>query len=176
MAGLLAPNRRTLVVARVVLDAHEVLHGGLVGLTREIDNLKAGRKDRFGAEIQDGWRLHIEGALGELAVAKYLDRFWSGRLGNLKAADVGPLQVRTRVRRDDASLILHKTDQDHHLFVLAVSYTPVFTLIGWLRAADGKRPEYWRELVPGRAAYFVPQSALQPIESLSAALVLEAVA
>lgn len=158
------------MAVRVVLTSHEMLHAGLVGLTRQIDNLWERRTDRYGAQPRDGWRMHIEGALGEMALAKHMDCYWSGRLGELKAPDVGPLQVRTRVRQENAGLILHPDDRDDQLFVLVISWAPVFMLIGWTLAADGKQERYWKDIPDNRSAFFVPHSALQPIESLHAAL------
>lgn len=153
-------------MAVMQLTAHEIFHAALVGVTRQIDNLRNHRLDRYGASTEEGWRLHIEGACGELAVARYFDRYWSGNLGNLQAPDVGAFQVRTRPR-PDGNLILHPSDADDEEFVLVTGTAPRFELRGWIRGAEGKRQEFWKDPAGGRPAFFVPASALHPMEALA---------
>jgi len=147
----------------VTLDPHEFLYAAMVGVTRQIGNLRGRRQNRYGAEHEDPWRLHIEGACGEMAVARHLGRYWSGALGNLKAADIGiGVQVRTR-SQPDYDLILHPEDPDDDAFVLVTGCAPRFTLRGWIYGRDGKDDRWWQDPAGGRPAYFVPQSVLRPM-------------
>jgi hypothetical protein len=156
--------------ADVKLTFDEFFHAALVGVTRQIDNLRNRRVNRYGATDDEAWRLHIEGAAGEMAVAKYIGKFWSGNLGNLRAADVGDhLQVRTRAG-GYTSLILHPSDPDDDIFVLVMGRAPSFCLQGWLRGGQGKHQSYWRDPAGGRPAFFVPLDVLEPIATLKAAL------
>jgi len=141
-----------------MLTPSEMRLAALVEVERRVDNLYNYRAARHGAD--DGWTIGIEGAAAEMAFAKMIGVFWSGAVGNLKAKDVGLLQVRS-TQRDDGCLILHKWDSDDDVFVLMVGTAPRFDCRGWLRAADGKTEEFWRDPIGGRPAYFVPQSKLR---------------
>ena len=131
-----------------------------IGVGRRVQRLQTPeRKDRYGLEDDDGWTLDIEGAAGEMAVAKLANIYWNGNMGNLKAADVGRLQVRTR-SRDYYDLILHPTDPDDSAFILVVGKAPRFRIVGWIVARDGKLQKWWKDPAGNRPAFFVPQSEL----------------
>jgi hypothetical protein len=152
----------------VVLTPHEFLYAAMVGCTREIDNRRKQRFDRYGPRTTSPWDLHIEGAAGELALAKYLGHYWSGALGNLDAADVRDWQVRTSAG-EDSCLIVHPADGDDDRFVLIIGTAPNFLIRGWAYGRDAKRLEFWRD--PSgrdRPAYFLPQSQLRPMEQTHA--------
>ena len=146
----------------VILTPGEMHVAATIGCLRQIENLGKRRSDAHGAPRDGGWQIHIEGAAGEAAVAKWLGRYWNGALGDLDADDVGTVQVRT-TSRTDGCLILHDSDPDSRPFVLVTGVAPSFVLRGWIWARDGKRKEHWRDPVGGRGAYFVPQSALRPM-------------
>jgi hypothetical protein len=132
----------------------------MTGVLRQIDNLIAQRKARNGEAGHSDWQLHIEGALGEQAVAKWIGTYWSGQVGNLSAADIGK-QIETRTtHRLDGSLILHEWDQDDAYFFLLTGQHGTYRIAGWIEGRDGKLPAFWRDPVGGRPAYFVPQAVL----------------
>ena len=147
----------------VVLTPQELMIAATVGVMRQITNLRDCRRDAHGAEAKYGWQYHIEGACGECAVAKACGAYWNGNLGNLKADDVGRLQVRAG-SGEDYRLIIHDTDPDERKFVLVVGLAPRYRLCGWLYGREGKRPEFWTDPVGQRPAYFIPQSLLHPID------------
>lgn len=153
------------MIPEVTLTAAECLQAAMVGVTRQITNLRDGRQDAYGAQKDLGWQLHLEGACGEMAFAKYAGIYWSGALGNLSADDVGEFQIRTATRPTD-SLILHPKDPDDRIFVLLIGTAPTYQLRGWIHARDGKNTRYWRDPLGNRAAFFVPQSALKPMRQL----------
>lgn len=149
----------------VRLTWYELFLASSIGLKRHIEALQQNRHDRHGFK-GDGWGIHIEGAAGEMAAAKTLNRYYSGSVNTFQdGGDVGSLQVRTR---SEASydLIVRDGDKDEDIFVLVVGVAPEFEVIGWIKGCDAKRPE-WRQTHGRRpAAYFVPQSALRPMEEL----------
>jgi hypothetical protein len=151
----------------VELTPAELLLASTVGCMRQVANLRDGRRDAHGAQRESGWQLHVEGACGELAVAKALGLFWSGSIGNLRAADVGEVQVRTR-SRDDYDLIVHPSDPDGAAFVLVVGTAPRFKLVGWLPGREAKHQRHWLDPAGGRPAFFVKQSWLYPMGLLLA--------
>lgn len=156
----------------IALTWGEVLQAAQVGVMRQVQNLKAGTQDRHGASLDRGWQLHIEGAIGELAVAKYRDRFWSGALGNWKADDVGRWQVRSRNRppgQEVGDLTVHPSDPDDRPFVFVTGWPPAYTLHGFIMGRDAKKDEWWRDPAKGRPAFFVPTSALRDLSELKEA-------
>ncbi len=151
----------------VELDKWERLHAATVGGWRSFAN--AARPNAHGF-IGDGYRIDVIGALCEYAVAKGLNLFWSGVRVNpfILPGDVGVLQVRGAT--DPAyRLIVHDCDRDDAVFVLVIGddRRSSFDIIGWIVASDAKRVEWYSD--PSgkqRPAYFVPRTALHPIDTL----------
>jgi len=116
-----------------------------------------------------GPNLHICGALGEIAVANYLNLYWSSGWGDLNAPDVGFCVEVRATNVIDGHLIITPRDVDQKIFVLARVcdvWLPRIQLPGWCRAVDGKKDEF-RRAAPGRPAqFYVPQSQLEPIDAL----------
>lgn len=130
----------------------------MAGVMRQVINLKLGRTDYYGAEREDPWSKHIRGACGEKAAAKFYNLYWPG-VGQLRAKDVGPLQVRTT--EPGKRLILHKTDDDDDRFVLVCGEGARWEVMGWCFGHEGKRTEYWSDPQhTNRWAYFVPTHIL----------------
>jgi hypothetical protein len=151
------------------LSPHELFQAAQVGVTRRIDNLRRTGINEPHGTPDEAWYADITGACGELVVAKFIDRFWSGQLGNYKARDAGPVQVRT-TRYSDGHLLLYDTDVDDHPFVLVYGEAPEFTMAGWCYAREGKHTMYARLTPHGKPAYWVPQSALHPMGVLKGEL------
>lgn len=150
--------------AIVVLTWSEVAQAALAGVLRHVESKQLARPDAHGAEDEDGWGIDIEGAAGELAVAKCLDRYWCGK-GKFRGADLGPWQVRTAASHEDC-LILRRGDRDGEVFILVTGTAPRFRVRGWIRGVEGKREEYARNPHGRGVAWFVPVTRLHPIETL----------
>jgi hypothetical protein len=147
----------------VLLSTGELHIAAMIGCHREIQNLAMGRKHTYGATQDLVWGRHIEGAAGEMAFAKWSNKFWSGNLGDLKASDVGNAEIRTRSNHN-WQLFLHKEDPDDRVFILVTGLAPEFRLRGWIWGREGKRPEYWSDPTrKNRPAYFVPNAVLRPM-------------
>lgn len=143
----------------IALSWAEVLLAAQVGIMRQVQNLKLGREQANNHDPGRDWQDHIDGALGECAAAKWMGRYWHGRLGSLGLADVGSYEVRTAAKPGHA-LILHESDQDDRAFILVTGLNGRYAIRGWILGRDGKRPEFWKDPAGGRGAFFVPQSAL----------------
>lgn len=152
---------------KVQLTTYEILTGAQVGIMRQAQNLKdRPNADAHGASVTDGWQLHVEGALGEMAFAKALGVYWNGNIGALKAGDVGFFEVRT-TSNSTGRLILHPTDKDNSFYVLMIGVNGLYHAKGFIRGTAGKKPEYWEDPTgQGRPAFFVPWHALHPIEHI----------
>lgn len=144
----------------MTLTPYELHLAASVGVRRQIEAMSAGRPDRHG-HSGAGWNLHLEGACGELAVAKALGRYWDGSVNTFKkGGDVGAVQVRTRSKHE-YELIVRQGDRDSDVFVLVTGVAPSYRVRGWLRGGDAKRPEWEKTHGDRPPAWFVPHAALK---------------
>lgn len=143
----------------VKLTYAEMQLAGLAGIQRQIQNLKDRSKPAHGADDQNDWQKHIEGCLGEMALAKYLGVYWGGK-GFKGDFDVLDVDART-ASKDYYCLILHNTDEDERFVYLLTGINGTYEVRGGMNAKEGKKPEFWKEYYKGRGAYFVPQKLLR---------------
>lgn len=151
----------------VKLTSSELFYAAMEGVRRHVHAVQNNARQTYGrGGTHHDWNNGIVGMVGELCVAKAFGLYWTGlgAMGQFQLPDVGPLQVRTTVY-DTGCLLLHPEDGDDDTFVLVTGDKLDYALRGWCYARDGKRDEFWRRETD-RPAFFVPQSALQPIETL----------
>jgi hypothetical protein len=148
---------------KVELTWQEMLLGATHGVYRRIVNTKAKNKDKRGKWALDVWSQDIEGALSEIALAKWLGVYWSGA-SFVRADDVIGYEVRW-THWDNGHLPLHRSDIDEKRYVLVTGGLGKYVIRGWIYARDGKREELWGEFkgAPEGACYKVPQSELMEI-------------
>jgi len=146
-------------MVEVRLTPAEMLLGAQAGAMRQIENLKTnGSKQTHGLETNaKDWQLHIEGVLKEQAVAKHLNRYWSGK-GERGDVDVDDVDVRSTEYRNGC-LIIHKSDPDDRFFYLVTGINGNYQIHGGMFAREAKQEEFWRSDLP-RPAFFVPQKSL----------------
>lgn len=149
----------------ITLNWHECEMAVQVGVRRQLSSLSKNSRPGEGYE-GSGWDIHIQGALGEMAVAKALNVYWSGSVNTFAACDLPGLQVRTRSRHW-YDLIVRSRDSDDEPFILVTGECPTFTVHGWIYGRDAKKPKWLREYGNRPAAYFVPQGALRPLKALN---------
>ena len=150
----------------VELTASEMYFAAMVGVRRYINVRKGAHRSPL-AENHDVWGNNIEGACGELAFAKAVNIYWDGSINTFKMrADVGLVEVRTR-RKAGYELIVRDSDPDGRVFVLVQGEAPRFTVMGWYRSEQAKRPEWLQTHGGGSPAYFVPNGHLYPISTLT---------
>jgi hypothetical protein len=154
----------------VRLTFSEIALAHQVAGQRMILALKNKQSSRFGAVdglSNDRLRMDLVGCLGEQAVAKACNRYWSPAAGEIGVIDVGELLEVRSISNPDHSLILHTSDSDDLPYVLAdVSGVPVVHIRGWIAGKDGKHEKFWCDPSTGRPAYFVPQSQLRQFDEL----------
>jgi hypothetical protein len=157
----------------VTLTWAEMMTAYHIASQRRIMNMRKKLPGRYGAPEQDGSEeLDIISTRGEMAVAKGLNLYWSGSVGDYGAVDVGGLvEVRTRTK-DWHSLIVHPGDRDWSPYVLVdASQTPDLRLVGWVFGRDWKNERFWADpSKKNRPAYFIEQRELRPISELVALL------
>lgn len=148
----------------VTLTAHEMATAAWVGVRRQVESKRKGLQDKHGFS-GDGWGMHIEGAGGEMALAKYLGVYWDGSVNTFKRDDLPGIQVRTRSSHG-YELLVRPADSKDEVFVLVTGQMPSYRIRGWIRGADAMRLE-WLKAHGGRPpAFFVPHGALKPMEAL----------
>lgn len=149
----------------VTLTADEVISAASVGVFRRTMSMFGRRKPQhYRSPTNDEWSTEVESACAELAVAKALRKYWSGLEsvpGKASRYDVGVLNVRHSAY-PTGHCILYPEDNDEDTIVLVTGRSPSFRLSGWIRALDGKSPEFWKK--DARCpSYWVPQDRLRPI-------------
>ena len=160
----------------VTLTWAELMIGANIGLMRCVQSLKEGRglpgtrRETFGG-TETTWASNIEGTAGEMAVAKYLDRYWSGNVGDIDADDVGPYQVKTNTSRKWDDLIIRPWNKPDRIYIGVLSFiapkpgTAKFIITGWIWGEDAMTKDYWRENVP-MPGYFFPRKLLHDMSEL----------
>jgi hypothetical protein len=127
---------------------------------------QGGQPERWGRSLDGTWQREIEGALGEIVVAKAFDRYWLAAESYARATgDVARLQVRS-TSREGGGLIVHPDDADDAVFILViVGRPPRFRVPGWLPGDEAKLDRWWRDDIPV-PAFLIPQNELRPIDEL----------
>ncbi len=141
----------------------EVRYAAQIGLERRVRAMERGHQDCNLRTDSNRWTDHLEGACAEMAVAKYLNRFWSGSIDTYRVGgDVGRYQVRSSAHIPE--LCIRERDRDEELFIKVFGAVPTFTLLGWMRAGDAKQPGWLHDRGNGGPpAFWVPPTELQPM-------------
>jgi hypothetical protein len=147
----------------IVLEDFEMQHAAFAGVIRHLENMRAKRQSMYGEEADtNDWQRWIEGAAGEIAVAKYLNAYWPGS-GKVGAPDVGERHDVRTTQNHNYKLILHDEDADERIFWLVTGSNGRYKIHGWIKGHEGKQQKFWTEQT-GRPAYFIPQGDLHKID------------
>jgi hypothetical protein len=151
---------------RVILTNEERRAATQLGCRRHAEAVAAGRPDAHGFIGSEGLRMHIEGAMGEIAAARALGVEFTPTCNTFKDPDLPyGIQVRTRSRHD-YDLIVRDDDADAEMFVLVTGSNGSYVVHGWMLGDEAKQ-DRWRRMHGGRpAAYFVPKNELRPLGTL----------
>lgn len=153
---------------RVALTTDEMILYGGAGIARCAHALEARRVGAHGFDRHDErWQIDVEGLLSEYAAAKGLGLPYEPTVGMLDTllGDIGPgLQVRS-TKYPKGSLLVHDKDDDDHAFILVTGRYGIYDIRGWIFAKEGKKKKYWKTYKE-RGAYWVPQEALRPLDTL----------
>lgn len=141
-----------------------------VGKARHRASRSRRDRDAHGLKADDAasLELNIEGAAGELAVAKALNRYWHGSVDTFKEVpDVG-VNIEVRTSADPrASLIVREDDPDSRSYILVTGTSLTgFKLHGWIRGREAKHPAWLKDPGSREPAYFVPQRELRQFHPL----------
>lgn len=146
----------------VTLTDEEMLQGARIGVTRQLENLKADLKDRGGKKgAGEGYGLHVVGAQAEIAAAKALNVYYHETI--FAAPDIVGCEIRS-TEYANGNLILHDSDIDKPRAILVTFHKNIFTLCGWIVPADFISDKYRN---PKYNSYWVPQSLLRPMSTIT---------
>ena len=152
---------------KIQLTNAEMFTAAFIGIRRRIYAIVSGKKAARGlSEDADVWGMDIEGAGAELAVAKLLNRYWNGTVGETKPGDVGGIEVRSSTKHNNR-MIVYENAPDDTPFIFVTGKIPNLEIRGWMTGKDAKKHEYWTNPSGGdRYAYFVPVADLKPMHHL----------
>lgn len=110
-------------------------------------------------------RVRQMGYLGEFAFAKWLGVPWrpDGRDHFRKVPDVAGWDVKT-VSDPAHRMIVTPQDALERRCVLVIDQRPTFHIVGWFKAGDARRPEWWERHREGGGAWFVPRGMMRLID------------
>jgi len=152
----------------IILTEQEMRLAADVGVTRRIVSMRQKLRDSAGYAGSAGgvWQMDILGAMGELAVAKSLNAYWTPGVNTFKLPDVADLHVRTTEHRT-GRLIVRPNDVPG-FYILVVAQPPNFEVVGFCGLAYAKQDEFVALPEPNRPqCWAVPQARLAPVEWLS---------
>jgi hypothetical protein len=117
----------------------------------------------------DGLKIDILGCLAEIATAKGLNMYWTGRF-EIHSPDVGGMIEVKSIDSNKKNLIVHlKSKNSAHISVLTLLHdVRTAEILGWIKTEDGRKEQYLFEGRPGHQIYLVPQNDLNPISELLA--------
>jgi hypothetical protein len=109
-------------------------------------------------------KIHLLGAVSELAVSLYLRLPWTGK-GNLGASDVDGYEVRSSQRKEGKDYYLYVREYDKNaVYIFCVVDGPQVVIAGWATAADVKTKG--RLLYEDNQCYGLLRKELYPMETL----------
>lgn len=153
----------------VTLTPSEIIVGATVGTLRHAESIKNGSADAHELDpTVSGLSLHVEGASAELALAKFLGKYWPCTVNTFKQPDLSKkIQVK-HTNKSKPRLLVRPNDEDDHVFVLVTGRSPHFQIHGWMYGREAKQKK-WEDNPLGRPlAWFVPKEELHDITTLPA--------
>ena len=155
------------MTGEVTLSADDLALAVAYGGGRQLHAVASGRGDSHGF-TGDGWGAHIEGAAGEIAVARFMGwADWTPTIDTYQTERDLPLDIEvTTRRRHDYELIVRPRMAIESNHVLVTGVAPRFWVRGWMPSRLARRPEWWAAHGGRPGAYFVPTGALYPMDLL----------
>lgn len=136
---------------------------------RAVESLRQDRRDRlFEKSWVDAHSVHVWGAVGEIALAKYIGvypEFSVKRFCGQRGDVLGDVEVRHRSKLH-YDLIVRGNDSPDSRYVLTLGTPPEIEIAGWCYGRDAKMPEFENNHGGYGVAYFVPKSKLRDIKEL----------
>lgn len=149
-------------MVEIKVTTWEMMSAALVGVMRQIEDLRAGRRHRWGHAFVPAWQNNIEAAISEFAVAKHLGVFWPGK-GKIKDPDLGDnIEVRHSGKHDN-SLIIRDGDNPESIFYFVTGLYGEYRIRGKIKGADAMKFPQTCPTNDDNYAWFIPPEKLIPI-------------
>ena len=168
---------RSMFTPSVRLTEREMLLAASSGVQREVECLRklsggesvVSEYEKNNNQVGPGglWNNHIEGAMGEFAVAKFLG-LYPGGITDKDATDVGEhYEVRTRPL-EYQELFVKKKDKPDKYYILVQGSFGDYTLKGWITGFEVFDHPEWFHNHNGKLSYnyWVPHEFIYSIETL----------
>ncbi len=114
--------------------------------------------------------MHVKGVIGEFAAAKVLGLNFNGSVDTFQSeTDLdGNIEVRFR-SNPNWDLIIRPTDRNEDKKIVLVRGMPpgAIEVVGWIYGRDARKEEWWQNYGNLKPAWFVPASAMRPIEEIN---------
>lgn len=152
----------------VKLEWYEFLGAAIVALERfstsGLQNLDPHQSTGSPRSWMDRVNDELYGASAERAFCKWRELYWDGSVNTFHGkADAGKAWEIRATPRLDGCLIVRDNDPPERWYVLVIANPPAFRVVGAMRGADARRPEWMRNPGGRRPSWFVPQGAVPPI-------------
>lgn len=161
----------------VELDQVEYASAAYAGLLLYSMSRERGHREGILNPRLNGLYISQVGQLGERAVAKALDLYWSGAAFTFSAPDLSHnIEVRTTRRVGQGVKVRPADDPAKKVVGVLVEdgrEQGPYVILGWIYAGDAKRKAWGRRPYGGPLYYAVPPQALRPIEELKALILHE---
>lgn len=145
----------------ILLSNAECYLAAQVGASRHIKAMPYTKQD--GNKRGLGWDEDINGAGGELAVAKYFNIYWPGFDNDGKGCDIADFQIKT-THLHAGKLVVRNTENDNDRCILVIGSMPQYYIVGWITAKNARNTKYLYNPQnsdnTNKSAYFVPQADL----------------
>lgn len=142
-----------------------------VAADRQLSAIKKDLKDSVNKKKHwvDDLTYHAYGVIGELAAAKVLGLTFTGSVDTFRSESDLAGKVEVRFRSNPAwQLIVRDNDKDDSKYLLTRGVPPgAVEVVGWIMGRDAKKQEWLHTYGNLRPAYFVPDSALIPVEKIN---------
>jgi hypothetical protein len=150
-------------MTEIQLSPTEIKVACMVGTLRRQTSKEGGMRDRAGRP--NDWSADIEGAAGEIALAKYLGIYYEPTNKTFELPDVGVVEVKTSTRLME--IPIPPTIPDDRIVCGVFGLIPDFRIGGWIMGAEAKK----FRLVVKTQGY--PPAHWIPIEELAPAVELQ---
>lgn len=152
----------------VTLSDYNVFYAAMIGVCRHICVIEREGRLKQNTALQ-GWQNHIDGALGEMVLAKWLGVFYEGSINTFTTMpDVEDYEVKTTAWADGKLIIPpYEKDKERKYVLVVTAAAPEFKLAGWVTAARGMNEKWLYPLRKEREPTFnVPQGELFAMSDL----------
>lgn len=148
------------------LTNQELMQAGVNGVMRHIKSKRQNHANRLNDTERDlnSWSIDINGVCGEMAVSRYLEKYYLPP--EIREEDVaGGYEVRTTTY-ETGHLVIRSNDRPA-IYILVVAKTFRFSIRGWLHSDQAKSQQYYHPPDHIGLGYWkVPQSELRDVAEL----------